>query len=180
MSLCYGFGMKKENKILSADVLTTEYRIFIIRDLKVMLDSDLAKLYGVATRDLNKAFKRNIKRFPRDFCFELNATETEDLMFQIGTSSSQHGGRRKLPYVFTEHGVAMLSAILKSEKAVAMSVFIVRAFIQLRESLVINKNPELEGRVSRLESVQGQQEEKITQINSVVVQLLRGPDKLMN
>lgn len=99
-----------------------------------MLDSDLAALYEVETFNLNKAVKRNIGRFPGDFMFQLTKEEWENLIFQIGISSSgkQHGGRRSLPYVFTEQGVAMLAAVLSSQKAIDVTISIMRTFVQLR------------------------------------------------
>ena len=110
-------------------------KIFIIRGQKVLLDKDLAELYGVLTKNLNKAVKRNSTRFPSDFIFQLTKEELVNLKFQFGTSSSSYGGLRYLPYVFTEHGVAMLSSVLNSERAVQMNIFIIRAFIKMRESL---------------------------------------------
>ncbi len=108
-----------------------ENRIFIIRGQKVMIDSDLAQLYEVETRNLNKAVKRNISRFPDDFMFQLTNEEWNNLKFQFGTSS--WGGRRKLPYAFTEHGVLMLSSALNSEKAAQVNIQIMRAFVKLRQ-----------------------------------------------
>lgn len=114
-------------------------RIYFIRNQKVMLDSDLAELYQVETKALNRAVKRNPDRFPEDFMFQITKEESKNLRFQFGTSSSEYGGRRYLPYAFTEHGVAMLSAVLNSERAVRMSILIVRAFVKLREVLAGNK-----------------------------------------
>ncbi|MEI6058121.1 MAG: ORF6N domain-containing protein, partial [bacterium] len=97
-----------------------EQKIFIIRGQKVMLDKDLAELYGVLTKNLNKAVKRNLLRFPNDFMFQLTKEESESLRFQIGTSKIGRGGQGYLSYVFTEHGVAMLSSVLNSDRAVQM------------------------------------------------------------
>lgn len=105
-----------------------------IRGQKVLLDSDLAHIYGVPTKALNQAVKRNLKRFPSDFLFRLTATESEDLRSQIVTSSL-HGGRRNLPYAFTEKGAVMAANILNSPDAVRMSIFVVRAFIEMRDLL---------------------------------------------
>jgi phage regulator Rha-like protein len=105
-----------------------------------MLDSDLAFLYGVPTKRLNEQVQRNIQRFPGDFMFQLTKDEAERLKSQFATSNVGRGGRRKLPYVFTEHGVAMLSSVLRSEKAVEMNIFIIRAFIKMRELLATNKD----------------------------------------
>ncbi len=105
-----------------------------IRGQKVLLDEDLAKIYGTTTRILNRAVLRNQKRFPADFMFQLTPEEFENLKSQIGTSSS-HGGRRKLPYAFTENGAVMSANVLNSPEAVRMSVFVVRAFVQMRDLL---------------------------------------------
>jgi phage regulator Rha-like protein len=107
-------------------------KIYEIREQKVMLDSDLAALYDVETFNLNKAVKRNIGRFPVDFMFQLNKEEWENLIFQNGISSKQHGGRRSMPYAFTEQGVAMLAAVLNSQKAIDVNINIMRAFVNLR------------------------------------------------
>ena len=111
--------------------------IQIVRGQKVMLDADLAALYRVKTKELNKAVARNPKRFPTDFMFELKGEETSNLRFQIGTSS--WGGRRYLPRVFTEQGVAMLSSVLNSERAVSVNVEIMRAFVRLRSAVLAGK-----------------------------------------
>src|SRR5215831_2049774 len=100
-----------------------------------MLDSDLAHLYGVEASNLNKAVTRNIDRFPNDFMFQLTKQEFESLRFQIGISKKGRGGRRYLPFVFTEQGVAMLSSVLKSPRAVEINIVIMRAFVRLREML---------------------------------------------
>lgn len=105
-----------------------------IRGRKVMLDSDLARIYGVPTKRLNEQVKRNAKRFPPDFLFQLTTEEVENLKSQIATSSS-HGGKRKLPYAFTENGSIMAANVLNSPQAVRMSVFVVRAFVQMRDLL---------------------------------------------
>ncbi len=97
-----------------------------------MLDSDLAELYQVLTKNLNKAVQRNLDRFPTDFMFQLTKEEEDSLRFQIGTSKEGRGGRRYLPYVFTQEGVAMLSSVLRSERAIQVNVAIMRAFVQLR------------------------------------------------
>ena len=129
-----------------------ENKIFIIRGQKVMLDRDLAMLYDVETKNLNKAVKRNIERFPEDFMFQLNQQEFENLKFQFGTSSSEDenlksqvvisswGGLRKLPYAFTEHGVAMLSGVLNSKRAIAVNIQIIRLFSKLRTMALEHKD----------------------------------------
>jgi len=117
-----------------------ERKIYLIRGHKVMLDSDLAELYGVPTRRLNEQFKRNIARFPSDFMFQLSPEEAETLRSHFATSSSRHGGRRYLPHVFTEQGVAMLSSVLNSERAIQVNIAIMRAFVKLREMIASHKD----------------------------------------
>ena len=117
-------------------------KIYYIRDQKVMLDSDLAELYEVETRVLNQQVKRNLDRFPEDFMFQLTTIEWETLKSQNATSS--WGGRRKLPYVFTEHGVLMLSSALNSKKAIAVNIQIMRIFTKLREMLTDNLSLKLD------------------------------------
>jgi hypothetical protein len=114
-----------------------ESRIFLVRGKRIMLDSDLANLYGVPTKSLNLAVKRNIERFPEDFMFQINKDEYDSLRFQFETS--KRGGRRYLPYVFTENGVAMLSSVLKSKTAVRVNIQIMRTFTKLREFLLTHK-----------------------------------------
>jgi len=127
-----------------------EKAIYLIRGEKVMLDSDLANLYGVETKAVNRAAKRNLKRFPPDFMFQLTAEESAALRYQIGTSKEGRGGRRYQPYAFTEQGVAMLSSVLSSERAVLVNVEIMRAFVKLRRMLA--SNAELSRRLDELES----------------------------
>jgi hypothetical protein len=116
-----------------------ERSILLVRGHKVMLDSDLAELYGVETFNLNKAVQRNRDRFPEDFMFQLTKEEAERLRFQFGISKPGRGGRRYLPYVFTEQGVSMLSSVLRSKRAVLVNIAIMRAFVRLREILGTHK-----------------------------------------
>jgi hypothetical protein len=125
-----------------------ERKILLIRGEKVMLDTDLAELYGVETKMLVRAVKRNIDRFPTDFMIELSKEEFENLRFHFGTSS-QWGGRRYLPYAFTEQGVAMLSSVLNSDRAVHVNIEIMRAFVKLRQMLA--SNVELSRKLANLE-----------------------------
>jgi phage regulator Rha-like protein len=113
-------------------------KIYYIRSKKVMFDKDLAELYEVETKELNRSVRRNSGRFPDDFMFQLNKKEFEILRFHFGTSS--YGGRRYLPFVFTEQGVVMLSAVLKSKRAIRVSIQIARVFVQLREMISTNKD----------------------------------------
>lgn len=117
-------------------------KIYSIRGQKVMLDNDLAELYGVETKRLNEQVKRNASRFPDDFMFQLTIQEWENLKSQIATSS--WGGRRKLPYAFTEHGVLMLSSVLNSDRAIAVNIHIMRVYTKLKEMLLTNKDILLE------------------------------------
>lgn len=116
-----------------------ERRIFFIRDRNVMIDRDLAQLYGVSTKVLNQAVKRNMERFPDDFMFQLSKEEETLLRSQIVTSKKGKGGRRYLPYAFSEQGVAMLSSVLKSKRAIDVNIAIMRAFVRLREFLASHK-----------------------------------------
>lgn len=129
--------------------LIIERMIYVIRDQKVMLDSDLAELYEVDTKVLNQAVKRNITRFPKDFMFQLTITECDSLRSQFVTSKAGRGGRRYMPYVFTENGVAMLSSVLSSEKAIQINVSIMRIFTRLRSFLMLERD--LSDRVTKLE-----------------------------
>ena len=116
-----------------------ERKIYIIRGKKVMLDRDLSSLYDVETKTLNRAVKRNLNRFPDDFMFQLTKEEAKRLRYQFGTSNKR-GGRRYLPYAFSEHGILMLSSVLNSKKAIEVNIQIMRTFIRLREILFTHKN----------------------------------------
>jgi len=131
--------------LIPLDVI--EPKILFMRGHKVMLDKDLAALYAVGTRDLNKAVSRNLARFPVDFMFQLNTKEFKNLMSQFGTSS--WGGTRKLPYAFTEHGILMLSSVLKSRRAIEVNIQIMRAFVKLRQ--LLNSHQALARKLADLE-----------------------------
>ena len=126
-----------------------ESRILILRRQRVILDSDLAELYGVPPRQLNQQVKRNRERFPADFMFQLTAKEDQILRSQIVISSQKHGGRRYPPYAFTEHGAIMAATVLNSKQAIEMSVFVVRAFVRMREMLA--KNRQLAAKINELD-----------------------------
>lgn len=129
----------KMNKQLTVSTNSIKDKIHNIRGVQVMLDSDLAKLYGVKTFNLNKAVKRNIERFPEDFMFQLNQKEYDSLIFHFGISKVEgRGGRRFLPYVFTEQGVAMLSGVLRSDTAIRISIQIINAFVVMRKFITSN------------------------------------------
>ena len=139
-----------------------ENQIYTIRSQQVMLDSDLARIYQVETKNLNKAVKRNTERFPASFCFQLTEEEVENLRFQIGTSSLNYGGRRYLPYVFNEQGIAMLSAVLRSEIAIKVSIEIMNAFVEMRRMLISNAS--LFHRLDKIELKQLQSDQKFEEI----------------
>jgi hypothetical protein len=139
-----------ENLPVPVELITR--RIHYLRGERIMLDADLAELYGVLTKNLNLAVRRNRERFPPDFMFQLTKEESESLRLQIATSNVSRGGRRYQPYAFTEHGVAMLSSVLRSDRAVQMNILIVRAFIKIRELLAASKD--LAARVEHLEASQ--------------------------
>jgi len=128
--------MSKSSIVLAKRV---DSRIFFLRGHRVMLDSDLAELYGVPVKRLNQQVRRNAERFPHDFLFQLSIKEYEILRLQFATSSEQHGGRRYLPFAFTEHGAIMAATVLNSVRAIEMSIFVVRAFVRMREALSANR-----------------------------------------
>jgi hypothetical protein len=140
-----------------------------IRMQKVMLDSDLAEMYGVLTKVLNQAVKRSIDRFPDDFMFQLNAEEWENLKSQIATSN--WGGRRTLPYVFTEQGVAMLSSVLNSSRAIQVNISIIRIFVKIRE-WALNYS-ELQEKIQALQDAESNQNQHINHIYQMIEELLK-------
>lgn len=129
--------MSKDKSLAIPDEVVMN-KIYLIKNHKVMLDDDLAELYQVKTRRLNEQVKRNIDRFPEDFMFQLTQAEWENLKSQIATSS--WGGRRKIPFAFTEHGVLMLSSVLNSDRAIQVNIQIMRIYAKLREMLMTNKD----------------------------------------
>src|SRR3989338_7290082 len=131
-------------------IINIESKIYLICGEKVMLDSDLAVLYQVPTMRLNEQVRRNIERFPSDFCFLLTKQEFTALISQFAISNEGRGGRRKLPLVFTEQGIAMLSSVLKSEQAIGVNVAIMRTFVKLRQ--LINSNQQFEKKLAELEA----------------------------
>ena len=146
-------------------------KIYIIRNKKVMLDRDIAELYGVKTMVLNQAVKRNVKRFPPDFMFQLDRQEVENWKSQFVISNSLKMGLRKFPFAFTEQGVAMLSSVLKSDKAIEVNIQIIRTFTKLRELLATNE--ELQRKIMQIED---RYDKKLKEIFSVL-QLLLKEDK---
>ncbi|MDO9463682.1 MAG: ORF6N domain-containing protein [bacterium] len=148
--------------IVKQDII--EKKIFLIRDLNVMLDKDLAELYGVQTKSLNLAVKRNIDRFPNDFMFQLSKEEFTNLRFQFETS--RWGGIRYLPYAFTEQGVAMLSSVLNSKRAIQVNIGIMRIFVNIRK--VVSANKETLNKLNQLEDKIQSHDEKIRTIFEII------------
>jgi len=160
-----------------------ERSILLIRGHKVMLDADLAKLYGVETKALNRAVKRNLNRFPEDFMFQVTAEEFENLKCHIGTSNlksqfaisgSGWGGRRHPPYAFTEQGVAMLSSVLRSKRAVQVNIEIMRAFVRLRR--ILSSNKELARKLEGLERKIGAHDQQIQAVFQAIRRLMAPPE----
>jgi hypothetical protein len=144
--------------------------ILLIRGERVIVDSDLAALYGVETRRLNEQVRRNLDRFPHDFMFQLSRDEFHNLKSHFATSREGHGGRRKLPFAFTEHGAIMAASVLNTPRAVEMSIFVVRAFVRLRSLLATHKN--LAAKVAELETRLSTHDEKIVAIIEAIKQLM--------
>jgi hypothetical protein len=147
--------------------------ILLIRGHKVLLDADLAALYGVETRRLNEQVRRNVGRFPADFMFQLTAQEFYNLKSQFATSS--WGGKRKLPFVFTEHGALMAASVLNSERAVKVSIQVVRAFVKLREMLATHKV--MAGKLTELEKRLDSHDQDIRNLVGAIRQLMTPPVK---
>ena len=160
--------LKKPNEIVPEERILQF--IMVIRGEKVILDSDLARLYGVETRRRNEQVRRNIDKFPDDFVFEMTNEEFSNLKSQIATSSSKWGGRRKPPLVFTEHGALQAANVLNSPQANKMSVFIIRAFIRLREMVLTNEK--LARKVDQLES-------RVSDHDEILVDLIKEIRKLV-
>jgi hypothetical protein len=152
-----------------------EKRIFIVRERQVMLDEDLADLYGVETKRLVEQVKRNLERFPEDFMFQLRKDEAAALRSQIATSNVGRGGRRYAPYVFTEQGVAMLSSVLRSKTAIAVNIEIMRAFVELR--WVASSYAAIEKRLEEIERELGGHDEQLHQIFKTLRQLISPPGR---
>jgi hypothetical protein len=152
-------------------------KIYIIRGQKVMLDKDLAKMYGVETSYLNRGVKRNLTRFPEDFMFQLSKEEFENLIYQIGISSSW-GGTRKLPFAFTEQGVAMLSSVLNSETAIQVNIQIIRLFTKMKELILDNKD--LWMKIEKIEQHLLKNDEEIKTVFAYLKKLLIQENKPRN
>ena len=171
---------KKEN-LLSMPVKSrttlasaVESRILLLRHQRVILDTDIADLYGVPVKVLNQQVKRNRERFPADFVFRLTAKEDAVLRSQLVTSKQGRGGRRYAPYAFTEHGAIMAATVLNSERAVQMSVFVVRAFVRLREMLATNRK--LAGKIDELENRLDTHDSTIQDLIEAIKELMKPED----
>jgi phage regulator Rha-like protein len=171
----------KQHELTVIPVERIENKIYFIRGKKVMFDDDLAELYGVETKVLNKAVKRNSERFPdEDFVFQLNKKEFENfesLRFQFGTSN--RGGRRYSPFVFTEQGVAMLSSVLTSKRAIRVNILIIKTFTRLRELVASNKEvrAKIEEMERRVEKRLGAHDEQLKAIFEAIQKLLTPPEE---
>jgi ORF6N domain len=155
-------------------ISTIPRRIHFIRELKVMLDRDLAELYGVPTKVFNQAIKRNRDRFPADFMFQLTPPELRSLRSQFVTSNSSRGGRRYRPYAFTQEGVAMLSSVLKSERAVQVNIAVMRAFVSLREMATGYRN--IARKLSELEKRCDTHDHHIKAVFDTLRKLIQAPE----
>jgi hypothetical protein len=167
-------GMRKKTSRLSGTAIERiEQAIHVVREHRVMLDADLAKLYGVPTKRLNESVSRNKERFPADFAYQLTTQELRNLKSQNATSSSGHGGRRKRPWVFTEHGVAMLSSVLKSPTAVRVNIEIMRAFVRLRRLMATPG--ELVEQLTKLADTVQLHDDQIKLVSQVLQQMIEKP-----
>ncbi len=161
-----------------APVALVESPILMIRGHKGLLDSDLASLYQVETKALNRAVRRNQDRFPEDFMFQLTAAEVESLRCQFVTSNENRGGRRYRPYAFTEQGIAMLSGVLTSKRAVEVNVAIMRTFVRLRQLLATHE--ELARRLDQLQWRQSEQDARVQYVFETIQNLIEAPRPPLN
>lgn len=167
--------MPEDKKVAIIPMERMVSRILLVRGQKVMLDADLAELYGVTTKRLNEQVKRNIARFPSDFMFQMNAREYRSLRSHFATLKSGRGQHRKyLPYVFTEHGAIMAAAVLDSERAVLVSLHVVRAFVQLREMLSSNRKLAL--KLNELERRLATHDRTIAELIEAIRRLMTPPE----
>jgi hypothetical protein len=153
--------------------IQVQRQIHLVRGRKIMVDADLAALYGVTTGNLNLAVRRNPTRFPDDFMFQLTREEADSLLLQIARANGTRGGRRSLPFVFTELGVAMLSSVLNSERAVQMNIVAMRAFVQLRQVVAHNKHI-----AARMEKLEEDFKENRGRVASVIEVLVEDIDRI--
>jgi hypothetical protein len=158
----------------TAIAVPVESRIIVLRGQKVILDSELAGLYGVSVKRLNEQVKRNARRFPEDFVFQLSAREHTALRSRIATSKSGRGGRRYLPNAFTEHGAIMAATVLNSDRAIEMSIFVVRAFSRMREALAANSK--IVSKLGELERRLENHDVEIQELIEAIRELMTPPD----
>ncbi len=173
--------MEQERSIQKTEYSENEIvdKIYFIRSQKVMLDKDLAEMYGVSTSQLNQAVSRNISRFPDDFMFQLNELEFKSLILQIAISKTEkRGGTRKLPFAFTEQGVAMLSSVLRSERAIQVNIQIIRVYIKMKELLLDNKDLWL--KIEKIEQSLIKKDEEVKAIFKILKDLLTHEEKPRN
>ena len=162
---------KSSTTAIAAELI--ERRIHVVRGLRVMLDEDLADLYGVLTKRLNEQVQRNLERFPEDFAFQLTPQEVANLKSQIVTSSLGHGGRRKLPWAFTEHGIAMLTSVLRSPTAIEANIAIIRTFVRMRRLLATPG--ELVSQLQQLAETVQFHDRQIKAITDVLTKMMEPP-----
>ncbi len=161
--------------LVQANQDAVQRKIYIIRGKKVMLDADLAALYGVKTKALNLAVRRNTARFPDDFMFQLTAKEVGSLRFQIETSKKGRGGRRSLPYAFTQEGVATLSGVLNSPRAIEANILIMRTFAKVRELIATNEL--IRQKIEELEKKYKKHDKQFQIVFEAIREFLRTPEK---
>lgn len=166
--------MSQTNAVIVPDEVVMN-KIYVIRDQKVMLDSDLAELYGVETKVLKQAVRRNITRFPEDFMFEMNKEELDSLRSQFVTSNEGRGGTRYMPFCFTEQGVTMLSCVLNSERAIHVNIQIIRIYTRIREMLLLHKDVSL--LVEQVEKKLLKQDQKIEVLFTYLSKFIEKEDK---
>ena len=167
--------MTRKNTLVPRTVHRIENRILLVRGQKVLLDDDLAALYAVKVKALNQAVKRNKRRFPSDFVSRLTSKEHRNLKSQFVTTTNTHGGRRTLPYAFTEYGAIMAATVLNSPRAIEMSVFVVRAFVRLRDTLASHKA--LASKFAELEQRLETHDKTIGEIIDAIRALMAPPEK---
>lgn len=164
------------SKLRNSPAISVAPRIVVLQGQKVILDTDLAVLYGVPVKRLNQQVRRNLERFPQDFMFQVPVTDSNSLRLQIATSKTGRGGRRYLPYAFTEHGAIMAATVLKSKRAIEMSVFVVRAFVRLREVLASNRQVAV--KIDELEQRLGTHDAALQAIVQAIKELMVPQKKL--
>lgn len=166
--------VNKEKQETSLTVIEAiDEKIYLVRGQKVMLDSDLAEIYQVETKMLNRAVKRNLTRFPIDFMSQLTAEEVESMRFQIGTASASKRNVRFRPFAFTEHGAVMLASVLNSPTAIEASIKVVRAFVKMRSILALHQD--LAERIEELEKVTDKHDQNFTVVSQLLSEIFRDP-----